>query len=218
MTYLETHNLFKVLYDELDSLSLPGLDPEVIDELINLAAIRFVNRVYGSYMENKERGLVEVQTLIYPLSITNFTLISNEFEKEYECDLPIDFLYSLEENLFISLLCKEKAIKKRIEVVNRKNLTASNTYKNPFKKPNKNKVLRTILQDKYKLFTDLNTTPVELTGLYLKTPTKIDYINQIDLDLPDSSIQQIVQETVNIALETVQSPRFTTQNIINKTN
>ena len=218
MNYFELHRTFKVLYDELDSEVLPDLYPEVIDVILNLATERFINRVYNSYMENKERGLVEVQTLISPLSITSFNLIRSDFEKEYEAYLPIDFLYNLEENLFCSVICKDKAIKKRLEVVNTKNLSVSNTYINPFKKANSNKVLRTILQNKYNFITDLITTPVELTGKYLKKPRKVDFGNQIDLDVPDNSHYQIVQEAVNIALETVQSPRFQSQSIINKTN
>ena len=89
--------------------------------------------------------------------------------------------------------------------------------KDPFKKPNVEKVLRLMYTNKVELIS--NCTIVNYQMRYLKQPNKIDLATNVTSELSEHIHSELVDLAVSIALEGIEGKRTNTFNpLINNTN
>lgn len=224
MTCAELHLEFKFRCDKLDTLNYPNFLPEEIDLILNNAQERLVKQRYGfnnikrqSFEETEKRteDLKEIvkNAILTPLPYS----IDNIDEDARFLLLPTDHWFTLQERATITCDYCGTPVTKKQEVDTVIHAEISTVLKDPFRKPNVEKVLRLMYMDKVELIS--NCTIVDYQMRYLKKPNKIDLTTNVTSELSEHIHSELVDLAVSIALEGIESKRSQTFNpLINNTN
>lgn len=161
MTLSEFSNEFEVTYNEA-SMGAPALNNYekslfLTQAVRDLVAELYKNFEYTEFAKRALAPLIKEQSL--PLNI------STDYFKDTvvtEATLPTDLYFILQENAKVKDNCND------IEVISEDLDTLNKTMKNPFKKPNKRKILRT----------QISNTKVRLYSTDIITNFKIKYIKK----------------------------------------
>ncbi len=220
---------FLVGYDKVANLSSPGYTDEEISLFLSQSQERIIKRRYkplpGDSFEETEKRRKELQGLISSsrnddntiktsVSLNQTGRVSNN---SIIYDLPDDLWLPIIEWVITDSSCEE--IREVIPITRDEYLLQK---RNPFLKPNKNKVWRIdapVFENKFRSEIITNGDNIEEYHVqYLKKPNDIVVgDNPVPCELHDNLHREIVSEAINIALETSQEPRFQSQSILNNT-
>lgn len=109
MTIDEMHIRYKLLLDKADTQNYPDIEPEEIDEFLNMSQERFVKQRYGinnnkrASFESSQKRTDDLQELVknYESSVTTSQVASNK-EYGFFVDLPADYWFMVNEEAKIS--------------------------------------------------------------------------------------------------------------------
>lgn len=103
-----------------------------------------------------------------------------------------------------------EVIGKYCEVRPIQHLEVDKVINDPFKGPSYDKVLRLMYQDKVEIIPSSVHTILRYKLRYIRKPTEVSFINNIDPDLPDHLLDEWLDESIKIALEGIESKRNNT--------
>ena len=224
MTISQFHQEFKFRLDKLDALNYPNFLPEEIDLILNNAQDRFIKQRYG-FNNNKRQGFEETQKRTEDLK--NITINGILTPQAYSVDnidanarfviLPTNHWFTVQERAGITCTNCGTPITQRVEVIPITHLEASKTLKDPFAKPNNEKVLRLVIAGKVELIS--NCTIVDYQLRYLRKPVTMNIGTGVTCELSEHTHNELVDLAVSIALEGIEGKRTNSFNpLINNTN
>ena len=219
MNIASMHQEFKILTDKIDSLNFPELIPEEIDVILNIAIERFVNqRAYGNNprregLEETQKRFDDLLTLITGTTITTFGTNPLLKPNEYSVALPSDHWHTINEEASINYIdCNGITQTKRIPVIPITHDRYNKIIRDPFNKPNSDKIIRLGLGGNITLITGQVTLNAYYLR-YIRKPIQVQYgsvypnpISDINCDLPESTHKEIVNHARSIALGVIESP------------
>ncbi len=229
MTIQEMHIRYKLGLDKVDSFQLPNMLPEEIDLILNINIEQFVrtryglNNVYREGFEGIEKRRADLRSLVVTTYITDN--ITEVYKGLYTRQLPDNFWFMLREQIGLSGTFCGKEFGNPNDVTSFRSVGVNPTkldeiqerLDDPFSRPNKAKVLSTIENNQYTVYTDGSAVGL-ITLSYLKKPATVDLDNGVDCDLPEHTHQEIIEQAVSWTLESIESGRFQTQMVeVNKT-
>lgn len=226
MTIAQQHQEFKVRYDKLDALLLPNILPTEIDLLLNQAQDRFVKQRYGttntkkeSFEETQKRAddlkAITRNVVLAPLSYATDNIDTNA----RFINLPTDYWFIIQERAEITYDgCDDVTVTELVEVRPIEHNEFSKVIKDPFKKPNTNKVLRLMENNRVELIASPTTTINNYRLRYIKEPIRVSLTSSVNCELSSHTHTEIVDIAVAIALEYVESRRTPGFNNILNTN
>ena len=218
MTVLELHQAFKIEFDKLDSVNYPNILPEEIDFLLNESQDRFVKQRYGTN-NTKRQSFEEIQKRTDDLKVlvTNIIITpqpNNQDNIDINAqfvELPLDYWFTVQERAEITYNdCHSSLITKKVNVESIRHDNFNNIINNPFEKPNTRKVLRLMAQGFAELIHADEVTINNYYLRYIREPRRISLINNTTCELSEHTHQEIVNDAVSIALETLESIRTRT--------
>ena len=224
MTIAQAHLEFKFRLDKLDALNYPNFLPEEIDLILNNAQERIVKQRYGinnlkrqSFEETQKRiedlKNITVNDVLLPLAYS----VDNIDVNARFLNLPTDHWFTVQERCNITCNICGQNVTELVEVVPANHSEISKVLKDPFKKPNNEKVLRLMAEGKVELIS--NCTIVNYRLRYVKKPRTVSLSGNITFELSEHLHSEIVDEAVKIALEEIEGKRSQTFNpLINNTN
>lgn len=215
MTVAQMHTAFKFGMDKLDALNYPNFLPEEIDLLLNQAQDRYVKQRYGlnnikrqSFEETQKRtedlkNLVRAITLIPAAYATDNINVNARF-----VTLPLDHWFIIQERASITYEdCNGNDLTTSVRIKPIQHVEFDVIIEDPFKKPNKEKVLRLMENGRVELITDSTTTLNSYYLRYIKQPVRISVSTPTNCELSDHTHQEIVDEAIKIALEGIEAKR-----------
>lgn len=208
----------------MDSLNYPNFLPEEIDLLLNNAQERFIKQRYGltntkrqSFEETEKRTEdlknITINAIITPLaySVNNLDTTSRFFT------VPLNHWFTIQERATISCLICGATVSKKVEVLPTGHLEISKNLKDPFRKPNSEKVLRLMFNGQAELFS--SCTLIDYNLRYIRQPVSINLSTSTTCELSDHTHSEIIDIAVGLALEGIEGKRTQTFNpLVNNTN
>lgn len=221
MTVSEMHTLFKLKLDKTNSLNYPDFEPEEIDLWLNQAQEMFVknrydgNNMFRTSVEETQKRSDDLREIVRQDMITTFALnsgMTNSYVSTYSFSLPSDYLFSLTEEFNGSYVCEGSTLTADMIVKPIQHNAWTTMMKDPFNKPNKDRVLRLMNNNFIDVILDKDTTPIFLFIRYYKTPVNIDNTptNLVDCELAAHTHSEIVDFAVLMAIENIESDRIKT--------
>ena len=224
MTISQFHIEFKFRLDKMDALNYPNFLPEEIDLILNNAQDRLIKQRYGfnnakrqSFEETQKRTEdlknITENTILTPLAYS----VNNIDANARFVNLPTNHWFTIQERAGITCTNCGTPITQRVEVIPITHLEVSKSLKDPFAKPNNEKVLRLMIAGKVELIS--NCTIVDYQLRYLRQPVKMSLSGNITCELSEHIHNELVDTAVSIALEGIEGKRTQSFNpLINNTN
>lgn len=218
MTAAEMHRAFRFGLDKLDALNYPNFLPEEIDLLLNQAQDRYVKQRYG-LNNSKREGFEEIQkrtedlknivvpAIIAPNPVSAFNI--NTDARFFP--LPLDHWFIVWEKAEVTYEdCNGDTVTDLIEVRPTQHVEFDKVVKDAFKRPDTTKVLRLMEDDQVELVPASTVTLVTYRLRYIKRPTRISITTPTPCELSEHTHQEIVDESIKIALEGIEAKRNNT--------
>lgn len=220
MTAAEMSHLFLVLYDKITNFAAPGYEPEEIDLFLNKAQLEFVKTRYNpkgnqyndglEATEKRRKDLSELyRTVDLPGGASNPSDQSGVSVFGEFFDLPIDFMYTLNEEIIGSSrdICLNN-LRIKVKPVTHDEYMISR--ENPFKKPTKDRVWRmdysrdlsqgpTNNSKRHEIITFQGLAVQNYIVRYIKVPINIDTTNSITSELNPEVHSELVDIAVRMA-------------------
>jgi hypothetical protein len=224
MTIQEMHQAVKLELDKTSALELPSFEPEEIDYWLNKAIITFIKSRYSGInllresFEQTQRRMDDIRILVTEFPFTSLTSGTTDIDKPYsylvDLDLLVeDYLYRVGEEVEISYVDSYTST----TYTKRQGITecTSDTYRryvdNPYSEHRLHhgeaKPLRLFKGNFVELITDSNYSITKYYLRYLRYPTVVSYTDEVDCELPDHTHSEIVNITVSMMLENIESIR-----------
>jgi hypothetical protein len=200
MTSKEMVIEFKVILDKVDTQSYPDFHVEQIYLFINKAINEYVTQLRSSF-ELTQQIADDGKALIKEITVTPTELTPDVFGIGF----PLDYFYLLRCNA-VTLLDGD-SIKARMVYTQNDDIEV--ILDDPFNKPKPHKVPYTYQKNGLLIYSDDTFAISKVKLVYLREPSKVDSENGCDLEQIHSSI---VSRAVQLAIETVESPRVQTFN------
>ena len=208
---------------KMDSAALEDFQPEEQSYFLNKAVDTFIKMRLGASSDPKKLGFEGNQKRLDDLR----SLVRSLFEEvahvpgttKYAVEFPGDYLYMIDITGKVSVMdCQgdETGSSKTILCPITPAHELSQTLINPFRKPNKEKIIVTYRNNKIEARVDSKWYILKGLNLtYIKKPDIIDVTlsGAGDCNLPEHTHSQIVDLAVRHILEVVESPRVQTQPI-----
>jgi hypothetical protein len=221
MTISEFHLEFKVGLDKVVSLNSPSFLPEEIDVLLNNSIEKFISqRMYG--MNPRREGFEETQKrwddLITLVNQQNYnTFFSSPFTKPngQTVAFPVDYWHTIEEDATISFTdCNGQTQTKSVPVIPVTHDRYNKIIRDPFHKPNENKVVRLGIGGSPELIVGTGVTLSNYFLRYVRKPDKVQFGStyavptaDVQCNLPEHTHKEIVAMAVQEALGNIESQR-----------
>jgi len=223
---LEMSVAFKQGLDKFDSLNYPDFETDQIELLLNQAQDLFIKQRYGSTNVKRESfeqtqkrtedlKAVVVNQVIVPAA----NAVDNISPYSRFVTLPTDHWFIIQELTDISYTnCNSQVVTDRVFTEAIQHNDYSKIINNPFAQPNENKVLRLMENGRVELIPASNVTISNYRLRYIKKPVRISITNSVDCELSEHTHQEIVNLSIDIALEGIESKRLQTfeQSVLNK--
>lgn len=216
MTIIEAHLAFKFGLDKIDSLNYPNVLPEEIDLLLNQGYKKWVKQRYGltnvkhqSFEETQKRtedlkNLIQA-VILTPLAYNPLNIDSNA---RY-VTLPTDHWFIIQERAEVSYIDCVGGIKtKLVEVRPTQHLEFDKVINDAFKKPDNTKVLRLMENGQVELVSSPGISITSYRLRYLKQPVTVNLIGGITFETSEHTHQEIVDTSIQLALEDIESKRL----------
>lgn len=214
MTNSEFSNEFDVLYQNIASNRAPGLDAYEKSVFLTMAQEQIVLELYQELEQSEEvrkylNNLIKTDNYI-PVGEQDETLINNNF-KSYKVEISNDILFMIYEQCTLS--DENNCINNKIvSVVPTIHDDLDKVLKNPFKSPNRRKVIRLDFDNKIELISKYNITNYKVR--YLKKPNPIILValeDNLSINNGDTKVsngetnpilhERIVQRAVQLAVQ-----------------
>lgn len=210
---------FKLLLDKSLSEAYPEFTLDEIAQFLNIAAEDFVRDKYTAYFESSQRVSDELSGLVVYTFIKEFE--PSVFSHSVKCEKPPDYWYSiLESGVIRDTNCNID--KRGVLIKPVRHTDIERILKDPFSKPNSNKILRLEQGNSFILFFDEGVEIQQILLGYIKQveKIKIDTTTWKDIQywMPISTHNNIIEIAVNRAIETIESPRLQTQSLYLQNN
>jgi len=215
LTINEFHIEFKIGLDKVDSLNLPNFLDEEIDVLLNQAQERYVKQRYG-LTNTKKQSFEETQKRTEDLKVlvTNSVItpiansVNNIDEFAVFCNLPDNHWFIIQERARISF--NDAKGDTNNEVVPIRPIQHNDFNKimlDPFNKPDETEILRIIANGKVELISSNGVTITEYLLRYIRKPIEMSLATNTTCELSDHTHQEILQMSIDIALENIEAKR-----------
>ncbi len=216
---------FKFGMDKFDSFGLPNFEDDEILLMLNQAQERFVKQRYGD-TNTKKFGFEEIQkrtedikNIVQPAFLTVSANSPDNINSNAQfVTLPDDYWFSVLERAKIEYLdCLGAVVNDEVYVNTITHEDYSYSIDNPYKKANTGKVLKLTADGQIEL---IHSSDVTLIGLRIRYVRKPNPITSTDTcELSEHTHQEIVDESIRIGLEGIQSKRINTYiSLIQNTN
>lgn len=225
MTINEMHLQFKFGLDKLDALNYPNFLPEEIDLLLNQAQDRIVKQRYGlnnvkrTSFEETQKRTEDLKNIVRTIVLTPqaYSATTNIDVNARFFLLQPDHWFIIQERVVLQYNCGS-LITSRVKVKPISHVEFDTVITDAFKRPDNTKVLRLMDDSKVELIFASGTTIIEYRLRYLKRPVRVSITTITNCELSDHLHQEIVDEGINIALESIEAKRNQTFNpLINTT-
>lgn len=224
MTNTEMILEFKLTFDKVDSSSYPGFEAEEIYFFLNEAQERLVKNRYGRNNLYKS-GFEEIQKRTDDLSnivVTNYAAVTSVSTETNTFKIDISSLYTDEahvtpstETYMFYLRGRPRVVKSGCvsKYINKTKLVQQDDLpymlEDPYNKPTLLEPIIYFERGDIYLVTDGTFTVDKCKLTYIKRPAIIDDVT--NCELAEHLHKEIVQLAVNVALESIESPRQQTQ-------
>ncbi len=224
MTIAELHQEFKFRLDKVDGLNYPGFEREEIDLILNNAQDRLVKQRYG-FNNNKRQSFEETEKRTEDLKNITVNIILTPLAYSVDnidtsarfVDLPTNHWFTIQERAGITCDYCGTPQTQRVEVIPITHAEISKVLKDPFTKPNNEKVLRLTIAGKVELVSSCTIVDYQLR--YLRQPITMSLSGNVTCELSEHIHNELVDMAVSIALENIEGKRLQTFNpLINNTN
>ena len=224
MTIAQLHQEFKFRLDKLDALNYPNFLPEEIDLILNNAQDRLIKQRYGfnnakrQSFEETQKRTEDLKNITENIILTPLAYSINNIDTNARfVNLPTNHWFTIQERAGITCTNCGTPITQRVEVIPITHLEVSKSLRDPFAKPNNEKVLRLMIAGKVELIS--NCTIVNYQLRYLRQPVKMSLSGNITCELSEHIHNELVDTAVSIALEGIEGKRTQSFNpLINNTN
>jgi hypothetical protein len=214
---------FQTKYN-MSSKGAPDLDNYEMSVFLTQSVRDIVDEIYKNFEHTEyiKKGLGPLikEEVLTPSKSEDY--FSSEGLDAYDCELPTDLWYTLQENV------KLKGLYNHVEVVAEDLDNINKTVMNPFRKPNSRKILRTeIGANKVRLYSGLKITKYKVKYLKQYTPIILtDFTTDPDLmgdetidgknkpsmtELPAFLHARIVDRAVILAIKALRQNNLQTQ-------
>lgn len=223
MLIQDFHRNFKIGLDKIDSLGYPDILPEEIDVFLNNNILKFINqRLYGNNprgenFEETQKRFDDLITLVKSDILTPIAF-SSVFDKPNSAtvDIPTDYLHMINEEVDIQFNdCNNGQENRRIRVIPITHDKYNDIIKDPFNKPNHNKVIRLGYDNKLELISSTDSIILFYYIRYIRKPASVRYgtiyptpTTDVQCDLPESVHQEILDLAILDCLEKIESQRL----------
>ncbi len=214
------HQAFKIGLDKVASLGYPDFKPEEIDFLLNQAQDTFVKQRYGSTnvkrqsFEETQKRTEDIKNVVLNAIIVPAANASDNINQFSQfVTLPLDHWIIVHEQTGISYPdCTGTTVTNRVYTEAIQHNDYSKLIDNPFGKPNTDKVLRLMENGRVELIPAPNTTIINYYLRYIKKPVRINILSTptVNCELSEMTHQEVVNLSVQIALEGIEAKRNTT--------
>ncbi len=230
MTIQEMHIAFKLKFDKLDLLEYPNLEPEAIDFLLNQSQIRLLktkyqtNNLYREGFEGVQKRIDDLRTLVKSETedtFTNYLMDDDTNVRIYEAELPTDYFFMVKLRVKVNKTGVGESIKSPRQV---QHDDISVLVSDPFDGPKYRNPLVMYAGTKVLIITDNTFSVTKVYFDYLKRPYDLS-IDAVGVnnptgftnvsEFPEQMHHEIVDYAVELALETVESPRYQTTQAVN---
>ena len=223
MLISEFHTEFKVAVDKLTSFNSPSFLPEEIDVIFNNTIERFVSqRMYGNNpsrlgLEENQKRFDDLLTLVFQANYSTFSTSALLKPGGSTVAFPADYWHTIEEDATITYLdCNNVSQTKVVPVIPVTHDRYNKVIRDPFHKPNENKIIRMGIGGSPELIVATGTTLSSYRLRYIKKPTEVKYgttyavqpNTDVNCDLPEHTHKEIISLAVQEALETIESQRY----------
>lgn len=220
MTATQMQTEFKFRLDKFDSLNYPNFAISEIDLILNQAQDRIVKQRYG-FSNIKRQSFEETQKRTEDLkAIVINAILPPSLNAPDNIDinasfvtLPVDYWFTVHERVDLNYQdCDGKWITTRVSVYPIIHNEFNKFMANPFKKPSNVRILRLMEKNRAELIFPPNTNLGNYHLRYIKKPIRIDSttLPTVDCELSDHLHTEIIDESVRIALETIEAKRNNT--------
>lgn len=218
MTISEFHIEFKIGLDKVDSLNLPNFLEEEIDVLLNQAQERYVKQRYG-LTNTKRQSFEETQKRTEDLKklVTNEVITptanstDNIDDNAVFCTLNGQHWFIIQERARVSFNdAKGDTQNKVVPVRPIQHNDFNKIMLDPFNKPDETEVLRIMSDNKAELISSTGVTITEYLLRYIRKPVAMSLTNGTTCELSDHTHQEILQMSIDIALENIEAKRLQT--------
>jgi hypothetical protein len=224
MTAAEMHNAVKIKIDKIDSLNYPDLQSAEIDFFLNDSESRFkkqrafgMNQQRTSFEENQKRT-DDLRTIIENADITPDAIDPSQKPNSVLITLPTDYEYAINEEASINgLLCGNQTTI-RSDVKPSQTDDYNMMKRDPFNKPEVidstyAELRRSVLNGKMEVYIPVDFTLTTYYLRYIRKTQPISLSLSQDSELPEHTHREIVDMAVNSILETIESPRYQSNQI-----
>jgi hypothetical protein len=201
MTSKEMLIQFKVILDKVDSQSYPDFHPEQIYLFINKAVNEYVLKLRRVFEENQQLA-DDGKALMKEVVLDTTDKGDNIFSVAF----PSDYVYLL--RCSATTVCKGNNINARLVYTQQDDIEV--VLDDPFNKPKPHKLPYTFNNKGLNLYCDKSFEVSKVKLVYLREPIKIDA--SVSCDLDKHVHQSIIDRAVELAIETIESPRSQTFN------
>jgi len=223
MNIASMHIEVKLGLDKTAALELPAFEPEEIDIWLNNAIRRFVKTRYSGVnsknqsFEETQKRTDDLRTLIDYLERTVVSASASEYPNGYRWDLPtdgggdpIDYWFTLSEECNITVDTVETRVGITESTIDEYRQRIDDPFSEHKLHYGKAKPLRIFNNNSVEL---IGTDEYSVTGYhltYLKVPETVNISTGTDCDLPEHTHDEVVKLAVNMMLENIGEPRFST--------
>jgi hypothetical protein len=230
MTIAEMHIAVKLVLDKTSALELPAFEPEEIDFWLNKGIRQFVDNRYSGYnskqksVEENQRITDDLRTIINEMDLLTSISSLAFYPNAYSADVTInerspglesiDYLHRLGEEVLISYTdtITNVVVNKRQGITECTSDNYRNFIDNPYSEHRlylgEAKPLRLFIGNLVELITDGNYSISSYYLRYLKNPTTVSLSTSVNCDLPVHTHDRIVDLTVSMMLENIESQRY----------
>lgn len=206
---------FKQGLDKFDSFNYPDFQTDQIELLLNQAQDQFVKQRYGSnnlkkqsFEETQKRTEDLKNIVINAILLPAANAIDNINTEAVFVTLPADYLVAIQELTGISYIgCNGQPVTDREYTLAIQHDDYSKLIENPFGKPTTGKILRLMEKGRVELIPPVGTTITDYHLRYIKIPVRISVTNSVNCELSEHTHQEIVNQSISIALEGIESKR-----------
>lgn len=201
MTIAELHYAVRLGLDKTDALNLPSFTIREVDHWLNVAQEHLVNTRYG-LTNVYQKGFEQIQKRVDDLrELVKLVEVSVADNLVPMSDLP-DYRFLVRIQPYIEKPdCPEQEVTgKQVQ-----HDDLNKHMKDPFHKPDNNNVLYCFREEGIVFYSKYPVTKAKVT--YVKMPTRMSYEDNITCELAPHIHQELVDYTVTLMLENIESQR-----------
>ena len=226
MTWVELQTSFKVGMNKVDTQYSKSYEPEEIDLFLNQAQEKIIKTRFESQnnfrikaFEGSQKRIDDLRVLVKRASLVPTTTAN---VNEYTVTLPTDYLFYI--SSVGKIECGSTFIPggsgstdtNIVEIYNAAHADFNRMKKDPFNKPDYKRLLIEFETNKIYLYGEAGFFPIKYDLTYLRYPVKITGTGTVTSELPTHIHQEIINESIAIAVENAQDPRY--QTVLNELN